>query len=266
MPSAAQAALTPLHAASLVVALTAGCAFLFVGWRLLPLLAALAGAALGWWIAVLISAVALPGASLIIAGIIGGVVGALVGAAFLKLAIAGGAGIIGAITVPLLALTLAERGIIPLETPVESAAAAASAPPIAPRVQCAELLNLCLATLRGQMGAGAAATAAQRWWPAAPQPVRTLITAAAIAGGAMAFALALLAHKHAAAVCSAGLGATLTLAAGFPLISWVSRGAVGVPNQIMAWLLLGIALTIAGWVIQSQSMSRAAAAPAKAAT
>ncbi len=263
MLTAAQAAISQAHAASLVVALAAGCAFLCVGWRLLGLLAALAGAALGWWVGVLISAVALPGASLLIAGIIGGVVGALLGAAFLKLAIAGGAGLLGAVTIPLLALMLAERGIVPLDSPapVDSAV---TAPTISPRVQCAELLNLSLAALRSQMTPGETGAAAQLWWQAAQPPVRTLITAAAIAGGAMAFALALLAHKHAAAVCSAGLGATLILAAGFPLLSWASRGAVAVPNQVAAWLLLGIALTIVGWVLQTRAMARAATAPAKA--
>ncbi len=88
-----------------------------------------------------------------------------------------------------------------------------------------------------------------RWFAEAPQ-VRTLLGAAAIGGGFIGFVLGAWLTASSAALLTSMAGSIFMLVGAMPFLARYSdRAAQGV--HPVGWLLLWLALSIAGWLFQT---------------
>jgi len=91
-------------------------------------------------------------------------------------------------------------------------------------------------------------------WLAEPKQVRTFLTAAAAGGGFVGFVLGAWLAESAAALLTSLVGAIFLLVGAMPLLARYSDRVAQGPHPI-GWLLLWLAVSLAGWLFQS---SRAA--------
>jgi hypothetical protein len=87
-------------------------------------------------------------------------------------------------------------------------------------------------------------------WQSVPTQARTLLAAAAGAGGIGGLLLGILCGRWVMSGVAALVGAMLLCAGGLPLAERLSSGAVRAPESATGWLLLIGALTAGGWAFQ----------------
>jgi len=97
-------------------------------------------------------------------------------------------------------------------------------------------------------------------WLAEPKQVRTLLTAAAAGAGFVGFVLGAWMPQSAAALLTSLVGSILTLVGAMPFLAKYSDRAASGPHPI-GWLLLWLALAIAGWLFQTSRAAKAKTDP-----
>ncbi|MSQ90123.1 MAG: hypothetical protein EXS01_01845 [Phycisphaerales bacterium] len=269
---------------TLILALLAalGLCLVIAGVRLTGLVAAFCGGTLGWCLGGLIHANLIPEWSPAICATAASVACAALAALFVRPAVAVGFAVAGSIIGALVGGLLVERGIAPTAAPID-----ATETQIAPRdganpaesVRAARSgLSVSMAailgetktggstaeTLAGLAGTGSRiAELAKSRWALLPQPTQSFLAATTGAGAAIGLGLGALFARWALAGASSALGALLLLGCGVPLAESFFPSAP-VPKAMAAWILLGAAITLAGWAFQMRRMQVKAESPSTA--
>jgi hypothetical protein len=244
-----------------------GCVLILCGGRLLPLVAALTGALLGWMVGGMIQAMVLPDWPPLVGAGLSALTGAALGALFVRVAVALGFAATGAVLFTLLAGVLVERGLAPTQLPVEaeSVKAAETQSQATDSIRTARrglsgaVLDI-VGDARGQSraegaipalaGAGSRlSTLLRERLEGVPRPSRTFLIAATAAGAVIGFGIGLLFARAANAAAAAVVGAMLVLGCGLPLIESVFPSARA-PVHPLGWVFLGAALAVGGWAFQ----------------
>lgn len=268
-----------------------GLLLVLFGGRLLLLMVTLAGGAAGWLAGGALCSSLVPEWPPALCAATCAVFGAGLAALFLKPTIAILLAVAGAAAGLLVAGALIERGMVPTgRAPYGSPRAAAVEPSAASGVRDARSTALAaieraLSTSSARAApaapaapAGATSPAApggasagtdsgalitlaragmQVWrelahaWESVPPQARTLLAASAGAGGVAGLVMGLLFSRWAISGVAALIGAMMLCGAGLPLAERISGGAVRAPESPTGWLLLVVALAVAGWAFQS---------------
>jgi len=258
--------------ASLVLLALAIIGFVLIlcGGRLLPLVAALTGALLGWMLGGMVQAAVLPDWPPLVGAGLSALAGAALGALFVRVAVALGFAASGAVLFTLLAGLLVERGVAPTQLPmqadsVEAVGTQADAKQSirAARHGLSGAVWEIVGDARGQSraegtipalaGAGSRLSVLVRERLAAvPGPTRTFLIAATAAGAAIGLGIGLLFARAANAAAAAVVGAMLLLGCGLPLLEgWFP--ALRAPSHPLGWVFLGAALAVGGWAFQMRA-------------
>lgn len=267
---------------------------LLFGNRLLLPVVAIAGGTLGWMLGDALREAIVPEWPPPLCAAATAVTCAGLAALFLRPAIVLLAALGGSVAALLIAGALVERGIVPTgRAPYGSAATQAVDPAAAQGVGAAR--SAVLAGIEraladqapsapgdgagnppqgtsGQYGSAVryAGTGMRIWneitraWGEVPAQARTLLSAAAAAGGAAGLVVGMLFGAWTAAGVSSMLGSALLACAGFPLAERISGGAIKAPESAGAWLLALSSAWIAGWAFQAwRTQSALHATPAR---
>ena len=195
------------------------------------------------------------------AALLGAVAGVVVAALAWRVLYGVATGLVGGFAAALVALVLVHAGFLDARTP--DGAAGDDGDPVAIRLdEVAERERIV-------DGAPAAIRPLVEWslerWESEEPQVRTLLLAAAGAGMFIGFAIGLWLPQQAAAALTSLTGALFTLLGGMPLLAAMSGRS---PSDVapVGWLLLWLALALAGWIIQSWRAPRSKARDADAST
>lgn len=270
-----------------------GLMLLLFGSRILLPVVAIAGGTVGWMLGDGLREALVPEWPPPICAAVSAVIAAGIAALFLRPALVLIAAAGGAAAALLVAGALIERGIVPTGRAPYGSAPTQAVDPLAARgvgaARSAALDSIERALADppagasgGQDGDAGRASAAggqygsavryagigmrvwgeiARAWSEVPTQARTLLSAAAAAGGAAGLVVGMLFGAWTAAGVSSMLGSALLVGAGFPLAERISHGTVTAPGTAGAWLLSLAAVWVAGWAFQAwraQSASRAA--------
>lgn len=251
----------------LLVLAVIGCVLILCGGKLLPLVAALTGALLGWMLGGLVQAAVLPDWPPLVGAGLSALAGAALGALFVRVAVALGFAAAGAVLFTLLAGLLVERGIAPTQLPMQADSVVA----VGSQTDATQSIRVARRGLSGAVleivGDAHGQSRAEGAMPAlagagsrlvvlvrerlegVPAPTRTFLIAATAAGAAIGLGVGLLFARAANAAAAAILGAMLLLGCGMPLLeSWLP--ALRAPAHPLGWIFLGAALAVAGWAFQ----------------
>lgn len=255
-----------------------GCVLILCGGALLPLVAALTGALLGWMAGGFVQAAVLPDWHPLVGAGLSAIAGAALGALFVRLAVAIGFAAACAVLLTLLAGVLVERGVAPTQLPMQ----ADSVHAVGTQAQARQSIRAARSGLSGAVwqivGDARGQSRLDGTLPAlagaggrlhvllmerldgVPGPTRTFLIAATAAGAAVGLGIGLLFAKAANAAAAAVLGAMLLLGCGLPLMeAWIP--AVRSPAHPLGWVFLGGALALGGWAFQMRPKDAAKPAP-----
>ncbi len=251
----------------IVLALLTGLGFLLLiaGVRLLALVAAFTGGALGWCLGGIVHDNVVPEWSPAICAATASVCCAALAALFVKPAVSVGFAVAGTIIGLLFGGLLIERGIAPTaplsttpsvtvgeSSPAASVRAARSGLTEAVTVILGEVRDSPTGVGRAEQFAGAGGrivALARTRWAIVPAATRTFLLATTAAGGVMGLVLGLFFSRWATAGAASMLGSILFLGCGLPLTETLIP-SVRCPESPAAWLLLGAATTLSGWAFQ----------------
>lgn len=265
---------------TLVLILLCALGFLLViaGLRLIGLVAAVSGGILGWCLGGVIHGTLIPEWSPAICATVASVACAALAALFIRPAVAVGFGAAGTIIGALIGGILVERGIAPTapnadadvsptsqldSTPAQAVRAARSGfsesmQTILGQTQGGSTPTETLARLAGA-GSRIGAVAKSRW-DLVPAPTRTFLLASTAAGAIIGFGVGVVFARWALAGASSALGTLLLLACGIPLME-KHAPTIPLPKSTAAWILVGAALTLAGWAFQMRRVQRESEPP-----
>ena len=238
---------------------------LIAGVRLIGLVAAFTGGAIGWCVGGALHQFLVPEWSIALCAATVAVAGAALGALFIRPAVA----ICGATVGLGLGLTLGtlmvERGITPTAPVATSESVAptevqASSALKQARSGLQELFGGTLDAVQDSQGhpdqirvvAGLGARLLvdlKSRWTTVPGATRTFLLAMAVGGATVGLGIGIIFSRWALAGASSALGAILFLGCGLPLGEELTH-AYRTPESPRAWLLLLGALTLAGWAFQ----------------
>ena len=266
---------------SLVLGLLAllGFFLLIAGVRLIGLVAAFTGGAIGWCLGGALHQALVPEWSVAACAATAALAGAALGALFIRPAVAVWFAVIGLGLGLLLGGVMVERGITPtapVVAPSTGATAAPEQPATALKAARSGLIDLFGGTVdelqdahgnpdrfRAFAGIGGRLVAQLKSrWEVIPSATRTFLTAMTLGGAAIGFGIGIVFSTWAVAGASSALGAILLLGCGLPLGATVT-GAYRCPQSIAAWLLLIGAFTLGGWAFQMRRFEARKQAEAK---
>lgn len=257
-----------------------GLVLILGGGRLLPLVAALTGALLGWMLGGVVQAAVLPDWPPLVGAGLSALAGAALGALFVRMAVALGFGAAGAVLFTLLAGLLVERGVAPTQLPMQTNSVEAVGTQSDAKqsirdasrglsgavweiVGDARGQSRAEGTIPALAGAGSRLSALVRdRLGSVPGPTRTFLIAATAAGAAIGLGIGLLFARAAHAAAAAVVGAMLLLGCGMPLLEgWFPT--LRAPSHPLGWIFLGAALAVAGWAFQMRPRSQTKTPPHK---
>lgn len=181
----------------------------------------------------------------VVLSIVGGLVGLIFMAVAWRLVLGAATGIVAAFACAIVAMLAIDAGLIDARHPND-----ANAPQIASADAEA---HEALVGRSPEIVHGLVHWADTRWL-AEPKQVRTFLTAAAAGGGFVGFVLGVWLSESAAALLTSMVGAIFVLVGSLPFIARYSDRVAQGPHPV-GWMLLWLALALAGWLFQS---SRAA--------
>jgi hypothetical protein len=174
---------------------------------------------------------------------LGGLSGLIFVAIAWRLVLGAATGVIAAFACALLAMLAVDAGLIDARSPVD-ARTPVDAPPAVSVDAHAVIIDRAPAIVHPLVH-----WADARWFAEAPQ-VRTLLGAAAMGGGFIGFVLGAWLTASSAALLTSMAGSIFMLVGAMPFLARYSdRAAQGV--HPVGWLLLWLALSIAGWLFQT---------------
>ncbi|MDA1008694.1 MAG: hypothetical protein O2800_06795 [Planctomycetota bacterium] len=241
-----------------------GFILLLAGWKVIPAIALVVGALIGWGFGIAAQVFFLPNWPWFFCALACAVLGALVGIAGLRLLVASGVALFGAIVgllggslavaegaVPPAAVVTTQVESIPVETG-PNAAARAILDVTAATLSDGLLLQMAarigpsslepqVAALRGQ---------SKKWWDGLDGPSRTTIAATTAVGASMGFLAGLLFSKMATALLASMIGGYLVASGGWPLLAHFSPGTAPVPVPLAWWWMSFALLVLVGLSLQ----------------
>lgn len=178
------------------------------------------------------------------------VAGGLLGLSFMALAwrlvLGAATGVIAAFACAVVAMLAVDAGWIDARSPADAGAPGATAAELSMH---REMVNRAPDVIHPLV-----AWADSRWIVEPPQ-VRTLLTAAAAGGGFVGLVLGAWMPQSAAALLTSLVGSIFTLVGALPLLARFSDRIARGPHPI-GWLLLWLALALAGWLFQTSRAVR----------
>lgn len=184
-----------------------------------------------------------PGLVLTIAG---GLLGVCVMALAWRLVLGTATGVIAGFVCAVLAMLAVDAGLVDARSPVDATAPSASGDE---RHAHSEMVARTPELIQPLVAW------ADARWVAEPTQVRTLLTAAAAGGGFIGLVLGAWMPHSAAALLTSLVGSIFTLVGAVPLLAKYSDRIARGPHPV-GWLLVWIALALAGWLFQTSRAAR----------
>ncbi len=258
-----------------VVVLVVGLIVLFAGTKVLPPLAVVAGAGVGWVVGSSLQAIVAPSWPWLACAIGGAVTGALLAMLGLRLLVASFGGLLGAVAGLAIAAFAIDRGVVPPPAMVVVVSQSASTGPSQSRAANGTPSARIATLLNEAMGHGAiigasfrigdawcpeadgaihplplstASTEIDHWWSTLQPPERTVVTGSVGVGLAVGFLGGLLFFKSALALIAALSGGYLVTSAGWALLSRLVPAARDESDA--AWWGTLVVVSIIGFSVQ----------------